>query len=485
MRSKIRIPHTVSMFVILTLIIVFMSWIAEIYNLSVSVPNYNDQIRVQSLLSPEGIRWWLKNVIKNFTNFSPFGMVIIAMFGLGLARHSGFLSACIRSFYRNKRDKRRTISFVIILGILSNSVGDGGYIILTPIAAMLFSRVSLNPIAGIITAYISVACGYSANIFLSTMDPIIAHITQEATNTIDNYKGNTESLCNYFFMSVSVVVIFLIIYFTTTKFLIPKLSKYKQDEESAETRRGLSKNERRALITSFIAGLAYLLIVGYLTFSSIGILKGVNGGLMHSPFTAGLLFIISLGIAIMGVTYGITSKHYQSDSDIVKGIAEPISSLGGYFVITFFAAQMFACLEYSHLDKVIAILGANFISSFEQSTLLFLVMFIIFIAVINLFMVSAIAKWTFISVIFIPLFNNMGVSPEVVQCAFRIGDSSTNAITPFMFYMPLVLTYIKQYDKTFSFHYLLKLTVPYTIIILVCWTLMFVGWILLDIPLGI
>ena len=152
-------PHPATMFLLLTLVVIFLSWICDIYGMRVQLPQTSEEIRVQSLLSPEGIRWLLRNVITNFTGFAPLGMVIIAMFGVGVAQHSGFIDACIRRGLRNRQEKRKIIIGVILLGLLSNVVGDAGYIILLPIAATLFHSVGLNPVAGIITAYASVSCG--------------------------------------------------------------------------------------------------------------------------------------------------------------------------------------------------------------------------------------------------------------------------------------------------------------------------------------
>lgn len=223
----------------------------------------------------------------------------------------------------------------------------------------------------------------------------------------------------------------------------------------------------------------------WLTFSSYGILRGVNGGLMHSPFIAGILFLLSLGAGITGMAYGFSSGRYRTDNDVIEGLTQPMKLLGVYFVIAFFAAQMFACFEYSHLDKCLAIMGADLLSSFEPAPLSALVLFILFTALINLIMVSATSKWAFMSFIFIPMFAQMGIAPDIAQCAFRIGDSSTNAITPFLFYMPLVLTYMRQYDKQITYGSLLKYTWRYSLGILVVWTLLFIVWYLLKIPMGL
>ena len=202
---------------------------------------------------------------------------------------------------------------------------------------------------------------------------------------------------------------------------------------------------------------------------------------MHSPFIAGILFLLSLGAGFTGMAYGFSSGRYRSDNDVIEGLTQPIKLLGVYLVI----AQMFACFEYSHLDKCLAIMGADLLSSFEPAPLSALILFILFTAFINLIMVSATSKWAFMSFIFIPMFAQMGISPDVTQCAFRIGDSSTNAITPFLFYMPLVLTYMRQYDKQITYGSLLKYTWRYSLCILAAWTLLFIVWYLLKIPMGL
>lgn len=199
MKSKWRMPHPATMFLLLTMAVVFLSWICDIYGLKVTLPQSGEDIRVQSLLSPEGIRWWLRNAIKNFTGFAPLGMVIIAMFGLGVAQHSGFIDACIRLGVGNRKEKRKVILWVIVLGLLSNVIGDGGYIILLPIAAMLFQWVGLHPIAGIVTAYVSVACGYSANIVLSTDGPVAGTYYSGSRAYTDGISGKHGAIVQLLF----------------------------------------------------------------------------------------------------------------------------------------------------------------------------------------------------------------------------------------------------------------------------------------------
>ena len=343
-------PHPATMFFVLTMVVVLLSWIFEIYGLSVTLPQTGEEIRVQSLLSPEGIRWLLRHMVTNFTGFAPLGMVIVAMFGIGVAQHSGFINACIRHGIRGKQDKDKIILWVILLGLLSNVVGDAGYIILLPIAATLFHSVGLHPVAGIITAYASVACGYSANIVLSTMDPLLARTTEEAAVAGGIEHGDTGPLCNYYFMFASTFLITAVAYWVTRRKLLPAMGTY-EGSTHFDGYKPLSRKERRALTMAVIVGVIYVAIVLWSTFSSYGILRGVSGNLMRSPFIMGILFLLSLGAGLMGTVYGFSSGRYRTDADVIDGLAQPMKLLGVYFVIAFFAAQMFRIFALRQMPR--------------------------------------------------------------------------------------------------------------------------------------
>ncbi len=477
-------PHPATMFLLLTGTVILLSWIFDIYGLRVIHPQTGEAIRVQSLLGAEGIRWLLRHVVTNFTGFAPLGMVMVAMFGMGVAEHSGFIGACIRQSIKKNTSERVVILLVIFLGILSNVVGDAGYIVLIPIAATLFQSVSLHPVAGVVTAYVSVACGFSANVVLSTLDPLLARYTQEAAATMSFYRGNVGPFSNYYFMFASTFVIAAVIYYITRKNLLPALGNYTGSAPYGNYK-SLTRKEQRALIIALLTGVVYALIIAFATFSPWGILRGITGSLTRSPFIFGVLFLISFAFGLMGAIYGFASGRYRTDSDVIKGLSQPMQLLSVYFVIAFFAAQMFACFEYSHLDKCLAILGANLLTSIHTNSFVTLLLFILFTTVINLIMVSATAKWAFMAFIFVPMFAAMGITPDLTQCAFRIGDSATNAITPFLFYMPLILAYMQQYNKQATYASLFKYTWRYSLYILLAWTAFFIVWYLLDIPLGI
>lgn len=486
MKTKWRMPHPATMFMLLTVAVIFASWFCDIYGLSIHLSPNGEEVHIQNLLSPEGLRWMLRNVITNFTGFAPLGMVIVAMFGLGIVQHSGFLDACIRKgLKQGKYESRKIIALVIALGLLSNLLGDAGYIILLPIAATMFRSVRLHPVAGIITAYVSVACGYSANLFLTVIDPMLSINTERASLSTGLSQTGIGPLCNYYFFFVSTFVIGVVIYFVTCRSLLPAIGNYKPDNLPVVDNKSLSRKERRAFNLSIIVGLVYASVILLATFLPFGILRGVDGGLLYSPFMMGILFILSLGAVLMGIVYGFSSGRYRNDQDVIDGLVYPINLLGVYFVIAFFASQLYACFSYSHLDKYLAVSSASLLTSMSASPLITLLLFILLTACINLILTSATAKWNFMAFIFVPFFAKIGVSPDITQCAFRIGDSATNAITPFLFYMPLVLTFMQQYNRQVTYASLLRYTWRYSVYILLAWMLLFAGWYLCDLPFGL
>jgi len=477
-------PHPATMFLLLTIVVVIISWICDIYGLSVHLPQSGEEIRVQNLLNADGVRWMVENVIKNFTGFAPLGLAVIAIFGIGLAQHSGFLDACIRKGVKHRKyENRRVIALVIILGLLSNLIGDAGYIILLPIAATMFRSVRLNPVAGIVTAYVSVACGYSANLLLTVIDPMLSITTERAAISYHCWEMGVGPMCNYYFFFVSTIVIGLVIYYVTCRWLLPDV-KENMVETPFVDYKPLSRKERRAFYLALVLGIIYFGLICIATFSPIGFLRGIDGGMLYSPFIMNILLILSVGIAIMGIGYGFSSGRYRNDQDVMDGLISPIRLLGVYFVIAFFASQLYACFSYSHLDKYLAINFASLLTSLSAGPFVTLLLFILITAIINLVLTSATGKWSFMAIIFIPYFAQMGVSPDIAQCAFRIGDSATNAITPFLFYMPLVLTYMQEYNKKVTYGTLLRYTWRYSIFILIVWMVLFALWYLIGLPFG-
>lgn len=485
MRNKTRRVHPATLFFLLTIGLIFLVWLMDIYGVSVFNPHTGKYLRVQSLLNAEGARWLMRNSITNFSAFAPVGMVVVSLLGIGVAEDSGFLNALSHQLTRLKWKPRWGLLIMILLGILSNVVGDAGYVFLVPFMALLAPRLGIHPVVAIMVTFVSVACGYSANWMLSSMDPLLARITQDVSSGLTPQNFNSGPYANYFFMFGSTLFLTPVIYWVAKKTLIPKLEEKGMVQELEEFKE-LAHREKRSLNIAALIGLTFLFLIGWLTFSSLGLFRGVSGELVRSPFIMGALMILSLSLGIMGVVYGLSSGKYKRDVDVVMGLTSGIRVLSIYFVIAFFAAQFFACLTYTQLDQLIVLFFGHLTASVAVDNPTWaLLLFIIYCAWVNLIMVSALGKWVLISPIFIPLFWAMGISPDVVQTAFRVGDSATNVVTPFLYYCPFILALLHRYIPRVSFGFIFSNTWKFSVVILIAWALFFLVWFKLGIPFGV
>lgn len=484
MKNKAFHIHPATFYLLLLIGVVFLSWMGNVYGWKVVHPASQEVIVVRNLLSAEYLRGMLLHVFENFSSFSPLGSVVVCMLGVGVADHSGFLPTALQRLFKNKRPQRTIVFLVIVLGILSNVLSDTGYILLLPLAALLFRGIGLHPLAGVITAYVSVACGFSANLFLSTLDPLLSSITQDALSRLPDATITVGPLSNYYFMFVSSGVIAIIIYLITMRWLLPYLQEKLPLKQTEFREKSLSHKEKRALTMASFVGVAYMILVLYFTFSPLAILAGTAGVLSHSPFATGAIFWLSLGVGLMGIVYGWASGRYLSDIDVVKGMAHYKDLLITFLIIVFFASLMIDAYRESHLDRFFALVIAQNTPLFPYCYEASLFSFIVMVALSNLFVLSATGKWKLFAYLFLPFFLEIGGAPSEIQCAFRIGDSITNVSTPFLIYVPLLLAYLQQFSPKLGWVALWKLTWRFACCIGLAWMIIYFIWITLNIPLG-
>ncbi len=479
MRNRPYILHPAALYFLLAVAVVLLSWLADIYGLAVADPSTGGMLRVRSLLSAEGIRWGVRHAVGNFTGFAPLGMALVALLGVGLAEHAGLLPACARSLACHPTRRRWILPLTVAAGVLSNVAGDAGYILLLPLAAVFFREAGLHPAAGIVTAYVSVACAYSANLFPATVDPLLARSTTAACAGLA--VDGTGPFCNGYFMAASAVVLMVVACWQGQQ-----LANVKDDAVglSLQSARVLSRHERRALAGAMLVAGVYAALVLWATFSSWGILRGVTGGMARSPFIAGALFLMSLGLGLAGIVYGFLSGRYRTNGDVARGLSAGLPPLASFIVMVFFASQMFACLEYSRLDRCLLLWLAERCLPLPDAPWAALLLLIVFAAGANLFMVSSTAKWSLLAAVVVPAFAAMGVEADWAQCAYRVGDSLTNAVTPFMYYAPFALACLQRYVPEAGFASLFRPAGRLTLWMAAAWTLLFLLWHALGLPLG-
>ena len=476
------LPHPATLFALFAFLVVILSGVTSLFNLSVEHPGTGEIIEPVNLMSVDGLHRIITEMVTNFTGFDPLGVVLVDMLGIGIAESTGFIGTALRLMVL--KSPKKILTFVIVFaGILSNTASEVGYVLLIPLAAIIFIAIKRHPITGMAAAFAGVSGGYSANLLLGTIDPLLAGLSQEAAQIIDpGYMVNPA--CNYYFMFVSTFFIAAAGTWVTEKIVAPRLGEY-QDSDEIEEIKSLSPEEKRGLKYALIAfvGLTIILIAG--TVPQSGFLRDPEtGSLLHSPFMDGIVTIIFIAAALLGIAYGIGAGSIKNDTDIMKGMAKSMETLGMYIVLVFFAAQFVAYFKWTNLGLIFAIEGAQMLQASGLGPIPLMLTFILLTAFINMFMGSASAKWTVMAPVFIPMFMLLGISPELTQVVYRIGDSTTNIISPMMSYFALIVAFIQKYDKNAGIGTVIATMLPYTIVFMIVWAILLIGWMLLGIPVG-
>jgi aminobenzoyl-glutamate transport protein len=477
-----KLPNPTTLFAIFSIAILFLSWIVSQFDFSVIHPGTGKVIKPVNLLSIEGLHRIILNLVSNFTSFAPLGTVLVSLIGIAVAEHSGLISTILRLLVLKSPKKLLTL-VVVFAGVLSNTASEIGYVLLVPLSAMIFLAAGRHPVAGLAAAFAGVSGGYSANILLGTIDPLLAGLTQEAARIIDKgYEVNAAA--NYYFMFVSTFFIAIAGTLVTEKIIIPRLGEYEGNVETEEIK-PLSKDEKRGLWYTGFVMLIFTVIILLGLIPDGGFLRDPKtNGILKSPFLSGIVSFIFLGGVVAGLAYGIGAKTIKSDVDVIRGMSKSMETLGSYIVLVFFAAQFVAFFNWTNLGMIVAVEGANFLKSSGLGAIPLLISFIIISAFINLFIGSASAKWAIMAPVFVPMFMLLGYSPELVQAAYRIGDSVTNIISPMMSYFALIIAFLSKYDKKAGIGTLIATMLPYTISFFIIWIVLFIIWYILGLPLG-
>ena len=491
------LPHPVILFVWMSVFLLVLSAVLSYFGISVIDPrpegasgrSADGTIEVVNLLNGEGLARIVENLVTNFTGFVPLGTVLVALLGVGIAERSGMISAALRGLVLNAPKKMVTFT-IVFAGIMSNTAAELGYVVLIPLAAVIFHSLGRHPLAGIAAAFAGVSGGYSANLLLGTVDPLLSGITQEAARIIDPaYTVGAEA--NWYFMMVSTFLISGLGYLVTEKIVEPSLGKYNptdaDDPSVLDTKaERVSTIEKKGLFWAGISMLVFCLLLAWTVVPADGILRNAETGLLSgSPFLKGIVVFIFVFFAIPGYIYGKITGSIKNNQDVVDAMSHAMSSLSIYIVLVFFAAQFTAFFNWSNLGSVMAVSGATFLNDIGLTGPFLLIGFILICAVVNLMLGSASAQWAVTAPIFVPMLMLTGYAPDMIQAAYRIGDSTTNIITPMMSYFGLIMAVAIRYKRNTGVGTLMAMMLPYSIAFLVGWIILFCVWVFVfGLPLG-
>jgi len=477
------LPHPAALFLIFALGVIVLSAIAAQTGIEVQHPGTGELIRPVSLVTIAGLHQILTRMVTNFTGFAPLGTVLVALLGIGVAEASGLIGAVMRLLVLSA--PRRLLTLVVVFaGVMSNVGSEIGYVLLVPLSALIFAAAGRHPIAGLAAAFAGVSGGYSANLLLGTIDPLLAGLSQEAARIIDP-AARVSPACNYYFMVVSTFLITAVGGFVTERIVEPRLGAYRGEGAAPARLERLTRDEKRGMAWALAATLALAAILLWGTVPAGGFLRNPDTGeLFHSPFMSGIVAIIFLAGALAGIAYGFGARTFKNEHDALGGMQKSMETLGGYLVLVFFAAQFVAYFNWTNLGLIFAVKGAEALKASGLGGVPLMLSFVLLSSVLNLFMGSASAKWALMAPVFIPMFMLLGYPPELTQAAYRIGDSSTNIIAPMMSYFALIIAFVQRYLPGAGIGTLVATMLPYSLSFLATWSVLLVVWMTFGWPLG-
>ena len=477
-----KLPHPATLFALLALLVVLASWIAEMLSVHAVHPADQSVITVNSLLSPDGLRWMYTHIMSNFVTFPPLGYALTAMIGIGIAEGSGLFAAMIKGLVLHA--PARLITAAIVLAGVLSSIGEGvGYVILIPLGAMIYHAIGRHPLAGLAAAFCGVSGGFGANVMIGANDTILAGLSEAAAQIIDASE-KVNPAANYYFMFVSTFMITAVGTWITEKIVEPRLGDYSGPAAKVSVE-PLTRRQKKGLIGALIGLLVVIAVLASAVIPDGAILRDPDdNGVLDSPFFAGIIVGILIFFMVPGLVYGVIVGTIRNDKDFMKHIINSMKPFLNYIVLVFFAAQFVYFFKYSRLGIILAIHGAEFLRDIGLTGILLIVAFVLLSGFINLFMGSASAKWAIMAPVFVPMFMLLGYHPALTQIAFRIGDSSTNLITPMMSYFALIVAFSQKYDEKNGIGTIIATMMPYTIFLLIFWIIMLCLWMVLGLPLG-
>ena len=483
-----KLPDPAMIFLISMLTIWVLSYIFSQMTFEAIDPRTGQAIVVNNLLTGDALASFLSGMVRTFTGFAPLGVVLVAMLGVGVAEHSGFINAGLKLMLRVTPQALLTPS-IILISIVSHTATDAGYVLVIPLAGIIFYAMGRHPIAGIAAAFAGVSGGFSANFIPSGIDPLLQSFTQSGAQIIQP-DILINPLNNWFFTSASSVFIILLGWYITDKIIEPRLQNTPVETDKDDDLpdfNDLSANDKKSFMIASAVMLLGLVLLYFAASYEASPLRSPDGALssFSAPLMQSIVPLIFLLFFIPGAVYGFVSGSFKTTKDMIDAMTKSMNSMAYYIVMAFFCALFIDAFGKSNIGALMAIEGAEVLKAAQLPSWLTIIGIIILTGVVNLFVGSSSAKWGLLAPIFVPMLMQIGISPDLTQAAYRVGDSTSNIVTPLMPYFPLVVVYCQRYVKSTGIGTLISIMLPYSVALMIGWTIFLIAYWALGIPLGL
>jgi aminobenzoyl-glutamate transport protein len=491
-----KVPHPVVIFLILIGIVIVLSGVFGALGVSATLQRINtetDKIEtsttaIRSLVSAEGIRFMYVSLIPNFMNFTAVGLMIAAMIGVGVAESSGLVTALIRKLVAVA--PAWALAYILsFVGIIASVAADAAYLVFIPLAGVAFASIGRHPIAGIALGFAAVAGAFTVNMLIKPLDAVLVQFTNDAIHLVDPNRS-IGLASNVWFSIASVVLLTVVIAVVTQRMIEPRLGTYdpsQSDGDGQPVGTDMSEQESRGLTYALYGLIAVVVVFLLLTVPSGAPLRNPTTGELigDSPFMNGLIGMITMIFLVSGWAYGVGAGTLRTLTDAIKAIEKAITGMGGTIFLFFVLSQFVAYFTYTNMGAVLALQLAGVLTQANIGALPLLIGFIVVVAIIDILLTGAIAKWAIFAPVFVPLLMKLGVEPEAVLAAYRVADSPMNAVSPLNAYFALVVGYTMKYDRNSGVGTVVSLMLPYVALLFVIWTALFIAWQSVGLPWGV
>lgn len=511
--------HPITSFILLTIIVVLLSGILSLFEIQGTYTKIDSNgqldsvlVTVENLLNYDGMKYIISNAARTFISFAPLSMLLIALIGVSVSQSTGLLDTVMKR-HINKLDNKTITFLVLLLAIISSLINEIGYVILIPLAAIIYKSNNRNPFAGIIAAFCGVAFGYGVTVFVGSLEVSLIPYTTTAARLIDE-AFHVSLTANLYLIIAMTLLLSFIGTIILEKIVFPKLGKYHTPEqtETYQTEEldiiGLEDEEQQKIAKEKREkkGLRYALVIGFLVVIAFiyMIIPNLPGSGMlldmtektylnqlfgvNSYFQDGFTYMIAILFLLMGIAYGIGAKTIKNDKDIINGATTCLHDVGGIILVIFFASQFIAIFKKTNIGTILTAWGAELINNSAFSGLPLILLVILVIAISNLFITTPSLKWSILSPVVVPMLMQSNISPQFAQVLLRAGDSMTNGITPLLAYFAIYIGYLNMYNQNknhpITISKGIRLVMPYCLLISAAWVLLTLGWYLLGLPLG-
>ncbi len=483
-----KLPDPAILFLVLMIVVWLLSALMANMTFTEIDPRTGEAVDIINQLTGPALAEFLASMVSVFMGFAPLGIVLVAMLGVGVAEHSGFINAGLKYLLSLTPSKLLT-PMLILVAIVSHTATDAGYVLVIPLGGVIFYAAGRHPLAGIAAAFAGVSGGFSANFVPSGIDPLLQGFTQAAARIIDPVI-ELNPLNNWFFTSASCLLIVGLGWYLTDKIVEPRLNRtapVDKDIEDEPKMDALESHEKKAFWFSSAAMIVGLLGLFLWVYPENSAMRSPQGDVASfaAPLMKSIVPLIFLVFLLPGVIYGFMVKTYKDSKDLIASMSKAMSGMSYYVVMAFFCALFIDAFGKSNIGALLALKGASGLQAMELPAEVTIVGIVVLTAFVNLMVGSASAKWALIGPIMVPMLMQLNISPDLTQAAYRVGDSVSNIVTPLMPYFPLVVVFCQRYVKKTGIGTLVAMMIPYSAVFLVSWTIFLIIYWKLGIPLGL